>query len=145
MAGRASRARYSAPRSGPVGIDTVPSLLICWVAFIWKNDTAPHINTFELGQYGRSRARRGFSERERIEPGARKPHVPSRRFGLRIDGGREEQSAQDGRCRTGSLSALAFSRKAGRPRFQKSDKPSELLLGLDRGGTASALKRLKSC
>ena len=24
--------------------------------FVWKNGTAPHINTFELGQYGRSRS-----------------------------------------------------------------------------------------
>jgi DNA modification methylase len=26
------------------------------LVFVWKNGTAPHINTFELGQYGRSRS-----------------------------------------------------------------------------------------
>jgi DNA modification methylase len=26
------------------------------MVFVWKNGTAPHINTFELGQYGRARA-----------------------------------------------------------------------------------------
>jgi DNA methylase len=26
------------------------------LVFVWKNGTAPHINTFELGQYGRHRA-----------------------------------------------------------------------------------------
>jgi hypothetical protein len=44
--------------AGDASYSELKNVCICSkheMVFVWKNGTAPHINTFELGQYGRHR------------------------------------------------------------------------------------------